>query len=159
MGLKTRHIDQNIKQIKKYMQKETQTPRIQWEKNNTIIRNPNISQEDVFCKRTTDLFPDGASVRMNNQSRGYATVYFKSPIKTRTYGSGNNAQSYNYCDETLKVTLPMTSSWNSQTYTYSFTGQLPKQFTLNEMNAVLKFVRGQIKEMTGNCLNIKDDEN
>jgi len=35
---------------------------------------------------------------------------------------------------------------------------LPSEFTLDEMNAVLKYVRSQIQDMTGNThIIIKDD--
>ncbi len=138
---------------------ETQTPRVQWEKNGLVIRNSDIDPDDIFPKTTTDHFPEGASVRVNNQKKGFATVYFKGEKKSRTYGSGPNASTYYYCDETLKATLPFTSSWNKQTYTYSFTGSLPKSFTLDEMNYVLKYVRDKVGDMSGNNnVKIKDDE-
>ena len=55
----------------------------------------------------------------------------------------------------------MISAWpksNPRTRTFSYTGELPSEFTLDEMNAVLKYVRGQIQDMTGNThIIIKDD--
>ena len=135
--------------------RKTGLPRVQWEKNGMIKRNPTISPEDVFDKCSTDQFPEGASVRMTSQKNGHATVYFKSPLKEKTWG---NNQKYWYCDATLKVTLPVISTWNKETYTFSYTGQLPSEFTLDEMNAVLKYVRSQIQDMTGNThIIIKDD--
>ena len=137
--------------------RKTGLPRVQWEKNGMIKRNPTISPEDVFDKCSTDQFPEGASVRMTSQKNGHATVYFKSPLKEKSWGNG---QKYWYCDSTLKVTLPMISSWNNnpRTHTFSYTGQLPTDFTLDEMNAVLKYVRSQIQDMTGNThIIIKDD--
>ena len=134
------------------------TPRVQWEKNGLVKRNPAINPDDIFDKCSTDQFPEGASVRMTSQKNGHATVYFKSPLKEKTWG---NNQKYWYCDSTLKVTLPMISAWpksNPRTRTFSYTGELPSEFTLDEMNAVLKYVRGQIQEMTGNThIIIKDD--
>ena len=42
---------------------------------------------------------------------------------------------------------------------FSYTGQLPSEFTLDEMNAVLKYVRQEIRDMTGNThIVIKDDK-
>ena len=137
--------------------RKTGTPRVQWEKNGLVKRNPAINPDDIFDKCSTDKFPEGASVRMTSQKNGHATVYFKSPLKEKTWG---NNQKYWYCDTTLKVTLPMVSSWNYKphTRTFSYTGQLPTDFTLDEMNAVLKYVRGQVQEMTGNThIVIKDD--
>ena len=138
--------------------RKTGLPRVQWEKNGMIKSNPTISPEDVFDKCSTDQFPEGASVRMTSQKNGHATVYFKSPLKERSWGNGQHK--YWYCDSTLKVTLPTISKWkgNSHTRTFSYTGQLPTEFTLDEMNAVLKYVRGQIQDMTGNThILIKDD--
>ena len=137
--------------------RKTGTPRVQWEKNGLVKRNPTINPDDIFDKTSTDQFPEGASVRMTNQKNGHATVYFKSPLKEKSWG---NRQKYWYCDATLKVTLPMVSNWNNnpRTHTFSYTGQLPTEFTLDEMNAVLKYVRSQIQDMTGNThIIIKDD--
>ena len=137
--------------------RKTGTPRVQWEKNGLVKRNPTINPDDIFDKCSTDKFPEGASVRMTSQKNGHATVYFKSPLKEKSWG---NRQKYWYCDATLKVTLPMVSNWNNnpRTHTFSYTGQLPTEFTLDEMNAVLKYVRSQIQDMTGNThIVIKDD--
>ena len=137
--------------------RRTGVPRVQWEKNGLVQRNPAINPDDIFDKCSTDRFPEGASVRMTSQKNGHATVYFKSPLKEKSWGNG---QKYWYCDATLKVTLPMVSSWNykPRTRTFSYTGQLPIEFTLDEMNAVLKYVRSQIQDMTGNThIIIKDD--
>ena len=137
--------------------RKTGTPRVQWEKNGLVKRNPTINPDDIFDKCSTDKFPEGASVRMTSQKNGHATVYFKSPLKEKSWGNG---QKYLYWDSTLKVTLPMISSWNykPRTRTFSYTGELPNEFTLDEMNAVLKYVREQIQDMTGNThIIIKDD--
>ena len=135
--------------------RKTGIPRVQWEKNGLVKRNPTINPDDIFDKCSTDKFPEGASVRMTSQKNGHATVYFKSPLKEKTWG---NNQKYWYCDSTLKVSLPVISTWNKETYSFAYTGQLPSEFTLDEMNAVLKYVRSQIQDMTGNThIIIKDD--
>ena len=135
--------------------RKTGVPRVQWEKNGLVKRNPTINPDDIFDKCSTDKFPEGASVRMTSQKNGHATVYFKSPLKEKSWG---NNQKYWYCDSTLKVSLPVISNWNKETYSFAYTGQLPSEFTLDEMNAVLKYVRSQIQDMTGNThIIIKDD--
>ena len=139
--------------------RKTGIPRVQWEKNGLVQRNPAINPDDIFDKCSTDQFPQGASVRMTSQKNGHATVYFKSPLKEGSWGNGQHK--YWYCDATLKVTLPTISTWkgNPRTRTFSYTGELPKEFTLDEMNAVLKYVRSQIQDMTGNThIIIKDDK-
>ena len=138
--------------------RKTGVPRVQWEKNGLVKRNPAINPDDIFDKCSTDKFPEGASVRMTSQKNGHATVYFKSPLKEKSWGNGQHK--YWYCDATLKVTLPSISTWkgNPRTRTFSYTGELPSEFTLDEMNAVLKYVREQIQDMTGNThIIIKDD--
>ena len=138
--------------------RKTGIPRVQWEKNGLVQRNPSINPDDIFDKCSTDQFPQGASVRMTSQKNGHATVYFKSPLKEGSWGNGQHK--YWYCDATLKVTLPSISTLkgNPHTRTFSYTGELPKEFTLDEMNAVLKYVRSQIQDMTGNThIIIKDD--
>ena len=135
--------------------RRTGVPRVQWEKNGLVQRNPTINPDDIFDKCSTDKFPEGASVRITSQKNGHATVYFKSPLKEKSWG---NNQKYWYCDSTLKVSLPVISNWNKETYSFAYTGQLPSEFTLDEMNAVLKYVRSQIQDMTGNThIIIKDD--
>ena len=139
--------------------RKTGTPRVQWESNGLVKRNPTINPDDIFDKCPTNEFPDGASVRITSQKNGHATVYFKSPLKEGSWGNGQHK--YWYCDATLKVTLPSISTWkgNPHTRTFSYTGQLPSEFTLDEMNAVLKYVRSQIQDMTGNThIIIKDDK-
>jgi len=137
--------------------RRTGVPRVQWEKNGLVKRNPTINPDDIFNKCSTNLFPEGASVRITSQKNGHATVYFKSPLKEKTWGS--SGRSYTYCDSTLKVSLPVVSTWNNETYTFAYTGQLPSEFTLDEMNSVLKYVREQIQDMTGNThIIIKDDK-
>ena len=139
--------------------RKTGTPRVQWEKNGLVQRNPAINPDDIFDKCSTDQFPQGASVRMTSQKNGHATVYFKSPLKEGSWSNGQHK--YWYCDATLKVTLPSISIWrgNPRTRTFSYTGELPNEFTLDEMNAVLKYVREQIQDMTGNThIVIKDDK-
>ena len=138
--------------------RKTGTPRVQWEKNGLVKGNPTINPDDIFDKCPTNEFPEGASVRITSKKNGHATIYFTSPRKTRTYGNGKNSPSFTYCDSTPKVSLPVISTWNKETYSFAYTGQLPSEFTLDEMNAVLKYVRSQIQDMTGNThIIIKDD--
>ena len=73
--------------------RKTGTPRVQWESNGLVKRNPTINPDDIFDKCSTDQFPQGASVRITSQKNGHATVYFKSPLKEKTWG---NNQKYWY---------------------------------------------------------------
>ena len=68
--------------------RRTGVPRVQWEKNGLVKRNPTINPDDIFDKTSTDQFPQGASVRMTSQKNGHATVYFKSPLKEKSWGNG-----------------------------------------------------------------------
>ena len=127
---------------------------VYWEKNTLVNGNPEISDKNVFSKCTTRDFPyDAVSVRINNQSKGTATVYFKDAVKTRTYGSGKNSHSYDYCDSELKVSLPILSSWNGEQYNYSMQGTLPQKYDLITFAHILDYVRSEIEKMSGVAYN------
>ena len=120
---------------------------VYWEKNTLVNGNPDISHKNVFGRCTTKDFPyDAVSVRINNQSKGTATVYFKDEVKTNTYSSGN---SYDYCDSELKVTLPLKSTWNGEQYNYSMQGTLPRKYDLISFARILDYVRCEIEKMSG----------
>jgi len=120
---------------------------VYWEKNTLVNGNPDISHNNVFGRCTTRDFPyDAVSVRINNQSKGTATVYFKDEVKTNTYSSGN---SYDYCDSELKVTLPLKSTWNGEQYNYSMQGTLPRKYDLISFARILDYVRCEIEKMSG----------
>ena len=123
---------------------------VYWEKNTLVNGNDDISYKNVFARCATKDFPyDAVSVRINNQSKGTATVYFKDAIKTRTYGSGKNTHSYDYCDSELKVTLPLRSNWNGEQYNYSMQGTLPQKYDLITFARILDYVRCEIEKMSG----------
>ena len=124
---------------------------VYWEKNTLVNGNPDISHKNVFARCTTKDFPyDAVSVRINNQSKGTATVYFKDEVKTNTYSSGN---SYDYCDSELKVTLPLKSTWNGEQYNYSMQGTLPRKYDLISFARILDYVRCEIEKMSGVAYN------
>ena len=123
------------------------TSQVYWEKNTLVNGNDDISYKNVFARCTTKDFPyDAVSVRINNQSKGTATVYFKDEVKTNTYSSGN---SYDYCDSELKVTLPLKSTWNGEQYNYSMQGTLPRKYDLISFARILDYVRCEIEKMSG----------
>ena len=131
------------------------TTQVFWEKNGLVNRNPNINDNQVFSRCPTKDFPyDAVSVRINNQSKGTATVYFKDAVKTRTYGSGNHQQSYDYCDSEIKVTLPVKSNWNGEDYNYSMQGTIPKKYDLITFARILQYVRDELEAMSGASYNI-----
>ena len=120
---------------------------VYWEKNTLVNGNDGISYKNVFARCTTKDFPyDAVSVRINNQSKGTATVYFKDEVKTRTYSGGHT---YEYCDSELKVTLPLKSSWNGEQYNYSMQGTLPQKYDLITFARVLDYVRCELEKMSG----------
>ncbi len=127
---------------------------VYWEKNTLVNGNPDISRKNVFGRCTTKDFPyDAVSVRINNQSKGTATVYFKDAVKTRTYGSGKDSHSYDYCDSELKVGLPIRSNWNGEQYNYSMQGTLPQKYDLITFARILDYVRCEIEKMSGVACN------
>ena len=91
---------------------------IHWETNRLVANNPDIPKEQIFARCSTRNYPYGAvSVKITNQSKGYATLYFRDDMKTRNYSGGHV---HEYCDSELKVSLPTHSSWNNQQYNYIY---------------------------------------
>jgi len=124
---------------------------VYWEKNTLVNGNSDISHKNVFGRCTTKDFPyDAVSVRINNQSKGTATVYFKDEVKTRNYSGGHT---YEYCDSELKVTLPLKSNWNGEQYNYSMQGTLPQKYDLITFARLLDYVRCEIEKMSGVAYN------
>jgi len=121
-------------------------PKIYWEKNSLVTQNDSIPDGQIIPKCKTIDFPEESiTVRVQNQRRKVATVYFYGKSTTKTYGSGH---SWSYVDEQLKVTLPMVG-YNKKDYSYSFQGQLPSIFTLEKMTWALDYIQEQFDEMTG----------
>ena len=120
---------------------------VNWEKNGLVVQNKDISPNQIFARCTTDKFPEGCSVRINNQSKGTATVYFRDPFKEVTRGG----QTWTQCDSVLKVTLPLRSNWNGQEYNYSMTGRLPKKYDLGTFAMLLQYVREELENMSGSA--------
>ena len=131
------------------------TTQVFWEKNGLVKCNPNIQDDQIFSRCPTKDFPyDSVSVRINNQSKGTATVYFRDALKTRTYGSGKDQQSYKYCDSEIKVTMPLKSNWNGEDYNYSMQGTMPQKYDLITFSRVLQYVRDELEVMSGVSYNI-----
>ena len=119
MGLKTRHIMDNMKQIQKtlhpdYLEKRYKTiDKVHWETNSLVKRHPDIDPSKIIPKSSTSEFPANAiTVRFHSQKRKYIGVYIYGETKTRTYNSG---QSWTYVDSKLKVDLP-TKSYNGREF-------------------------------------------
>ena len=139
--LKDRHIDQMKQDALRGI-----IPKIYWEKNTLVNHNPDIPASQIISKSKTSDFPaEAITVRTHSQKRKVATVYFYGEEQTRTYG---NSHTWTYVDEQLRVTLPMIGH-NKKQYSYSFQGQLPRIFTLDDMAWVLDYIQDQFDTMTG----------
>jgi hypothetical protein len=157
MTLKNRHIAEDITpngildQVWTQMRINAQVdllPKIHWEKNSMVMLNKDIPTSQIIPKCKTGDFPaESITVRVNSQKRKTATVYFYGQTSTRTYAGGTHT--WTYVDETLRVTLPMIG-YNKKDYSYSFQGQLPRIFTLDDMAWALDYIQDQFDKMTGN---------
>ena len=157
MALKTRHIEQNIKQIEKFMQTRTLKPdtkyldkwdktvsKVHWEANSLVKRHPHIDPAKIIPKSSTDEFPANAiTVRFHSQKRKYIGVYIYGEKKTRTYNSG---QSWTYVDSKLKVDLP-TKGYNGREFGYSFQGELPSNMDMESLGIALNYISDTVKEL------------
>ena len=160
MALKTRHIEQNIKQIEKYMQTRTLKPdtkyldkwnetvdKVHWESNSLIKRHPHIDPAKIIARNATDKFPaDAITVRFRNQRLKDVGVYFYGKKKTRTWGNGSSATTYSFIDKKLRVTLPFTTR-NGNFTGHSFQGELPENMDMETLKIALDYIRDTIEEI------------
>jgi hypothetical protein len=129
--------------------------KIHWESNSLVKINPNIPTDRVIKKTTTDKFPANAiTVRFISMKNKVVTVYFYG--QSRNYGSGGNKKGMTWTtiEQKLHVTLPFKAhhylSRFSSDWGYSFQGNLPDNFTLDEMTIALEHIKGEVDRMTGN---------
>ena len=148
--LKDRHIDQNIDQVINHLKQNALAdilPKIYWEKNTLVSQNPNIPASQIIPKSKTGDFPaEAITIRMNSQKRKIATAYFYGATSTRAYAGGTHT--WTYVDEQLRVTLPM-KGFNKKDYSYSFQGQLPNIFDMQDLCWALDYIKEQFDIMTG----------
>ena len=139
---------------------ESLVGKIYWESNSLVKINPNIPREKVIKKTTTDKFPANAiTVRFIRMRDKVVTVYFYGESKVRNYGSGGNKMTWRTINRKLHVTLPFerhhngnssSPSFGRDAWGYSFQGDLPDNFTLNEMASALEYIKEEVDRMTGN---------
>ena len=102
MALKTRHIEQNMKQIQrtlpdtKYLEKwEKTVDMVHWESNSLIKRHPHIDPDKIIARNATHEFPaDAITVRFRNQRLKDVGVYFYGKKKTSTWGNTSTGTPY-----------------------------------------------------------------
>ena len=124
--------------------------KIHWESNSLVKINPNIPKDKVIKKTTTDKFPANAiTVRFIRMRDKVITAYFYGESKVRSYGSGKNAMTWSSINEKLHVTLPFYDS-RPTLWGYSFQGNLPDNFTLDEMVIALEHIHREVDRMTRN---------
>ena len=125
--------------------------KIHWESNSLVKINPNIPKDKVIKKTTTDKFPANAiTVRFIRMRDKVVTVYFYGESKVRNYGSGKTAMTWRTINQKLHVTLPFKANHDNFLWGYSFQGNLPDNFTLDEMTIALEHINGEVGRMTGN---------
>ena len=125
--------------------------KIHWESNSLVKINPNIPKDKVIKKTTTDKFPANAiTVRFIRMKDKVVTVYFYGESKVLNYGSGKTAMTWRSINQKLHVTLPFKANHDNFLWGYSFQGNLPDNFTLDEMTIALEHINGEVGRMTGN---------
>ena len=148
MTLKNRHIEDNIDQVINHLKQNALAdilPKIYWEKNTLVNENPDIPASQIIPKSKTSDFPaEAITVRTHSQKRKVATVYFYGETTTRSYGKST----WTAVNEQLRVTLP-TKGYNGKDYSYSFQGQLPRIFDMQDLCWALDYIKEQFDTMTG----------
>ena len=160
MALKTRHIEQNMNQINKYMQTRTLKPdtkylekwektvdMVHWESNSLIKRHPHIDPDKIIARNATHEFPaDAITVRFRNQRLKDVGVYFYGKRKTSTLGNTSTGRTYSYIDKKLRVTLPFTTR-NGNFTGHSFQGELPSNMDMESLKIALDYIKDTIEEI------------
>jgi hypothetical protein len=160
MALKTRHIEQNMNQINKYMQTRTLKPdtkylekwdktvdMVHWESNSLIKRHPHIDPAKIIARNATHEFPaDAITVRFRNQRLKDVGVYFYGKRKTSTWGNTSTGRTYSYIDKKLRVTLPFTTR-NGNFTGHSFQGELPSNMDMESLKIALDYIADTINEI------------
>jgi hypothetical protein len=125
--------------------------KIHWESNSLVKINPNIPKDKVIKKTTTDKFPANAiTVRFIRMRDKVVTVYFYGESKVLNYGSGKTAMTWRSINQKLHVTLPFKANHDNFLWGYSFQGNLPDNFTLDEMVTALEHINREVDRMTRN---------
>ena len=155
MGLKTRHIEQNMKQTPRtlrpdraYLDKWNKTvDKVHWEKNSLIDRHPDIAPAKIIAKGSTSEFPaDAITVRFRNQRLKDVGVYFYGKKKTRSYGRSPRTTTWTTVDEKLRVTLPIIRP-SGNFYNLSFQGELPANMDLESLKIALEYIQDTIEKI------------
>jgi hypothetical protein len=157
MGLKTRHIQQNMSQIKDELQREVMDrilPKLKWEKHGAVRDNPNIKSDAIIDKTSTDKFPaDSITVRVTSAKNKRFTVYLHGEKKERTFTNYNGKKtSYFYTTEKLKISVDCNPQRGSIGYragsltprntrvSYSYTGDLPDYLDQYDVAAACDYI-------------------
>lgn len=168
MGLKTRHIQQNMSQIKDELQREVMDrllPKLKWEKHGVVRGNPNIKSGDIIDKTSTDKFPaDSITVRVTSAKNKRFTVYLHGEKKERTFTNYNGKKTrYFYTTEKLKVSVDcnpqrgnikqMAGNLTPRNIraSYSYTGDLPDYLDQYDVAAACDYIKDKLfREENGN---------
>ena len=155
MALKTRHIEQNMKQIQRTLRPDTKylekwdkiVDKIHWETNSLVKRHPQIDPSKIIPKGSTGDFPANAiTVRFHSQKRKYIGVYIYGEVRTKTYGASHT---WTYVDKKLKVDLP-TKGYNGIEFGYCFQGELPPNMDMESLGIALDYIKDTVEEINGN---------
>ena len=148
MALKTRHIEQNMKQIQRtlrpdtaYLEKWDKTvDMVHWESNSLIKRHPHIDPAKIIARNATHEFPaDAITVRFRNQRLKDVGVYFYGKKKTRSWGNGPNATTYDFIEKKQKIFEFLSGN-------FCIRKNSPKVSRINAKNTALGALRKKNKE-------------
>jgi hypothetical protein len=148
MGLKTRHIEQNEKQIKQHLASVRAakiSKQVFWEKNQYIGHNPKITPEQIIAKTSTDKFPcDATTVRFHSLKHKVATAYFYGKSETRKFG---NNHTWTYPASKLTVTFPNTNPSNGRrAWGYAYQGDLHNSMSRQEVDISLDYIEDVLSD-------------
>jgi hypothetical protein len=146
MGLKTRHIEQNMSQIKDELQREVMSrilPKLKWERHGVVRGNPSIKSDAIIEKTSTDKFPaDSITVRVTSAKNKKFGVYLHGEKKERTFTNYNGKKTrYFYTTEKLKISVNCNPKTRAS---YSYTGDLPDYLDQYDVAAACDYIKDKL---------------
>ncbi len=114
-------------------------PKIRWEKNSLVDRNPRIDPKSIIPKSSTSEFPAGKmTIKITSMKNKRFKVYAYSDKQTRTNNWGGRAYTYTTIHEALKTDVDC-SRKECDVPTYSSTGEMPHGSNFQELDFVCKY--------------------
>jgi len=114
-------------------------PKIKWEKNSLVERNPRIDPKSIIPKSVTSEYPAGKmTIKISSMKNKRFKVYSYSDKETKTNTWGGQTYSYTRIHQSLKTYVDC-SRVSSNVPTYASTGEMPHGSDFQKLDFVCKY--------------------